>query len=216
MTTNNKLTDERLSALTRVARDSLELYEMELPVIDDVMLALAELQQRRAADKNYFMFGIATPEGDAYLEEFCVSSDRGLMEDEVAALNDAHDTDGYRVVAFYTAIPLVDSERAELEERRKADSSEPVLYAMRGVNLDTDAVSTSKRVVDGWVDEWNQERKPGVPEYQTVPLFAAPQPAPVVPDEKRDDDGSVTSDFDQGWNACRAAILAAAPKQETD
>ncbi|HFS5807911.1 TPA: DUF551 domain-containing protein [Citrobacter farmeri] len=48
MTTNN-LTDERLSVLIRVARDSLELYEMELPVIDDVMLALAELQQRRAA-----------------------------------------------------------------------------------------------------------------------------------------------------------------------
>ena len=47
--TNNNLTDERLSALIRVARDSLELYEMELPVIDDVMLALAELQQRRAA-----------------------------------------------------------------------------------------------------------------------------------------------------------------------
>lgn len=46
--TNNNLTDERLSALIRVARDSLELYEMELPVIDDVMLALAELQQRRA------------------------------------------------------------------------------------------------------------------------------------------------------------------------
>lgn len=46
---NNNLTDERLSALIRVARDSLELYEMELPVIDDVMLALAELQQRRAA-----------------------------------------------------------------------------------------------------------------------------------------------------------------------
>lgn len=47
--TNNNLTDERLSALIRVARDSLELYEMELPVIDDVILALAELQQRRAA-----------------------------------------------------------------------------------------------------------------------------------------------------------------------
>lgn len=46
---NNNLTNERLSALIRVARDSLELYEMELPVIDDVMLALAELQQRRAA-----------------------------------------------------------------------------------------------------------------------------------------------------------------------
>lgn len=47
--TNSNLTDERLSALIRVARDSLELYEMELPVIDDVMLALAELQQRRSA-----------------------------------------------------------------------------------------------------------------------------------------------------------------------
>ncbi|MCR1298410.1 hypothetical protein [Enterobacter kobei] len=47
--TNNNLTDERLSALIRVARDSLELYEMELPVIDDVMIALAELQQRRSA-----------------------------------------------------------------------------------------------------------------------------------------------------------------------
>lgn len=47
--TNNNLTDDRLSALIHVARDSLELYEMELPVIDDVMLALAELQQRRAA-----------------------------------------------------------------------------------------------------------------------------------------------------------------------
>ncbi|MHA0866136.1 hypothetical protein ACR9HT_17730 [Enterobacter wuhouensis] len=47
--TNNNLTEERLSVLIRVARDSLELYEMELPVIDDVMLALAELQQRRSA-----------------------------------------------------------------------------------------------------------------------------------------------------------------------
>ena len=42
-----------------------------------------------------------------------------------------------------------------------------------------------------------------------VPLYAAPQPVPVVPDEKRDDDGSVTSDFDHGWNACRAAMLQA-------
>lgn len=59
--------------------------------------------------------------------------------------------------------------------------AEPVLYAMQGVNLDTDAVSTCKSVVDGWVDEWNQERKPGVPEYKTVPLYIIP-PAPVVPE----------------------------------
>ncbi len=60
-----------------------------------------------------------------------------------------------------------------------AFGAEPVLYAMQGVNLDTDAVSTCKNVVDGWVDEWNQERKPGVSEYKTVPLYTAP-PATVV------------------------------------
>ncbi|ENL2915679.1 DUF551 domain-containing protein [Salmonella enterica] len=46
---------------------------------------------------------------------------------------------------------------------------------------------------------------------EAVPLYAAP-PAPVVPvvpEEKQDDDGSVTSDFDHGWNACRAAMLQA-------
>lgn len=42
-----------------------------------------------------------------------------------------------------------------------------------------------------------------------VDKYRVPQPAPAVPDEKRDDDGSVTSDFDHGWNACRAAMLQA-------
>lgn len=124
--TNNKLTDERIhEILLKFARDSYRLNGTETGMaLGDAVFALRELQERRTTDKNYFMFGIATPEGDAYLEEFCVSSDRGLMEDEVAALNDTHDTDGYRVVALYTAIPLVDSERAELQERRKADSAE--------------------------------------------------------------------------------------------
>ncbi|HHQ8336406.1 TPA: hypothetical protein ACSUND_000602 [Salmonella enterica subsp. diarizonae] len=33
------------------------------------------------------------------------------------------------------------------------------------------------------------------------------QPAPVVPEEKCDDDGNTTSEFDHGWNACRASML---------
>lgn len=37
-------------------------------------------------------------------------------------------------------------------------------------------------------------------------MDAVPQPA-VVPEEKRDDDGNTTSEFDHGWNACRAAML---------
>ena len=39
-----------------------------------------------------------------------------------------------------------------------------------------------------------------------IPLYATP-PAPVVPEEKRDDDGNTTSEFDHGWNSCRAAML---------
>ncbi|MDM3130108.1 hypothetical protein [Citrobacter sp. CK205] len=38
------------------------------------------------------------------------------------------------------------------------------------------------------------------------PLYTAP-PAPVVPEAKCDDDGNTTSEFDYGWNACRAAML---------
>ncbi|HFE7532555.1 TPA: dATP/dGTP pyrophosphohydrolase domain-containing protein [Salmonella enterica subsp. enterica serovar Newport] len=40
-------------------------------------------------------------------------------------------------------------------------------------------------------------------------LHIKEQPASVVPDEKRDDDGNTTSEFDYGWNACRAAMLQA-------
>ncbi|HCL5402121.1 TPA: hypothetical protein N2K77_002805 [Citrobacter freundii] len=94
--------------------------------------------------------------------------------------------------------------------------AEPVLYAMQGVKLDTDAVSTCKNVVDGWVDEWNQERKTGVAEYKTVPLYTAP-PAPVVPDEKPMPEASKMHAIDavaaiaevRGWNACRAVMLKA-------
>jgi hypothetical protein len=65
-----------------------------------------------------------------------------------------------------------------------AFGAEPVMYAMQGVNLDTDTISTCKNVVDGLVDEWNQERKTGVPEYKTVPLYTAP-PATVVSDREK-------------------------------
>lgn len=41
-----------------------------------------------------------------------------------------------------------------------------------------------------------------------IPLYTAP-PAPAVPEEKRDDDGNTTSEFDHGWNAFRAAMLQA-------
>nr|WP_277999604.1 hypothetical protein [Citrobacter freundii] len=46
-----------------------------------------------------------------------------------------------------------------------------------------------------------------------IPLYTAP-PAPVVPEEKRDEDGNTTSEFDHGWNACRGAMLQAGNHSE--
>jgi len=50
---------------------------------------------------------------------------------------------------------------------------------------------------------------------KVVPLYrhAVPQ-VTSVPDLKCDDDGNTTSEFDHGWNACRAAALAAPSVQE--
>jgi hypothetical protein len=62
-------------------------------------------------------------------------------------------------------------------------------------------------------DDWIQAgRIPGSTfDFNNLPdginkLFATP-PVPVVPDEKCDDDGNTTSEFDYGWNACRTAML---------
>ncbi|HIB3268127.1 hypothetical protein [Citrobacter sp. FDAARGOS_156] len=98
----------------------------------------------------------------------------------------------------------------ELQERRKADSDEPVSF---------DALNAAvAEVTGGNQHAWDAEIYKGhhpVPfmNYNSlariVDKYRVPQPAPAVPDEKRDDDGSVTSDFDHGWNACRAAMLQA-------
>lgn len=45
------------------------------------------------------------------------------------------------------------------------------------------------------------------------PLYAAPQSAPVVPDEIEPDDGN-TFDYVDGWSACRAAMLQGAARPQ--
>ncbi|HFT8987979.1 TPA: hypothetical protein ACGS27_000626 [Escherichia coli] len=143
-----------------------------------------------------------------------VSLDRLHQIREILSKAVAQSDGGNLGYAMADAVKVIDGAIA-------AFGAEPVVYAMQGVNLDTDAISTCKNVVDGWVDEWNQERKPGVPEYKTVPLYTAP-PAPVVPDEKPMPEASKMHAIDavaaiaevRGWNACRAAMLKTAPKQE--
>ncbi|MDX7269264.1 DUF551 domain-containing protein [Klebsiella pneumoniae] len=53
-------------------------------------------------------------------------------------------------------------------------------------------------------------------ERNIAPLYRHAQPAPVVPDEKDKtvdaDDHPLLWSFNEGWNACRAAMLAAAPQ----
>lgn len=40
-----------------------------------------------------------------------------------------------------------------------------------------------------------------------MPVYASPQPAPVVPEERPSLNNGIVG-FDEGWNACRAAILS--------
>ena len=103
-----------------------------------------------------------------------VSLDRLHQIREILSKASAQSDGGNLGYAMADAVKVIDVAIASF-------GAEPVLYAMQGVNLDTDAVSTCKNVVDSWVDEWNQERKPGVTEYKTVPLYIIP-PAPVVPE----------------------------------
>lgn len=55
------------------------------------------------------------------------------------------------------------------------------------------------------------------PLREVTPLYRHAQPVPVVPDERDKavdaDDHPLLWSFNAGWNACRAAMLAAAPQE---
>ncbi|STB73262.1 hypothetical protein [Citrobacter koseri] len=109
--TSDNLTDNRITEIlvrAEVCDDTV------LTDYADIAAAMRELQQRRAADKNFFMYGIAEPDGSAYMDEVCVSHDRGLLETIAGELNLSEGSDGYRVVALYTVLPLNCHEREEL------------------------------------------------------------------------------------------------------
>lgn len=55
--------------------------------------------------------------------------------------------------------------------------------------------------------EINKSRQWPEPKDGEPRLHIKEQPVPVVPEEKCDDDGNTTSEFDHGWNACRASML---------
>lgn len=76
-------------------------------------------------------------------------------------------------------------ERRAYEIALASLEAEAVMFCISGQNVDSEEhVSTSKAVVDAWVEEWNQvDRTPGEPLYKTVPLYHHPAlPASVVPE----------------------------------
>lgn len=110
--------------------------------------------------------------------------------------------------------------------------AEAVMFCISGQNVDSEEhVSTSKAVVDAWVEEWNQvDRSPGEPLYKTMPLYYhAALPAPVVPEEATPENVEMLSGYvstykltdserdiaAEIWNACRAAMLQGAEKAES-
>lgn len=68
---------------------------------------------------------------------------------------------------------------------------------------------TDKQITLAMVEKLavNKKREWPEPKDGEPRLHIKEQPASVVPEEKRDDDGNTTSEFDHGWNACRTAML---------
>lgn len=137
--------------------------------------------------------------------------------DSPAALDDmerAEDqlTKFVRKCGFRVVLDLLD-EIDELQERRKADS-EPVAWEAihHSEEMTDEVIFSTRQALDAFLAQagwW-----PALTEIK--PLYAAPQPVPVVPDEwtiqdavkfcretGRQDAGSAM----EAWNACRAAML---------
>lgn len=78
--------------------ETIKAHE-ELETVLAKLAELAELEKQKP-----FMYGIMTANGDAYFEEFCVSSDQSLLEDEILEWNNSlsDNEPKNKVVALYT------------------------------------------------------------------------------------------------------------------
>lgn len=98
---------------------------------------------------------------------------------------------------------------------------EPGLRFGKGIKTSTVLAALARRTVyesdmAALSPEERAEFQAGIEDFKA--LIA--QPAPVVPDEKDKtvdaDDHPLLWSFNEGWNACRAAMLAAAPQEVPD
>ncbi|WOJ09133.1 hypothetical protein [Citrobacter koseri] len=84
----------------------------------------------------------------------------------------------------------------ELLEGRKAEpAGYHVIKECGKVGCSVTTLEEAEKTREFWNEKWTIK-----------PYFYTAPPAPVVPEAKCDDDGNTTSEFDHGWNACRAAM----------
>lgn len=173
MTSKLTITDERLAEL--VAFKPLPGTDINSATRDEWMAMAAELQERRNAERGSepvgkpFMYGIADPDGNAYIDEFCGSEDLGLVEDTVNELNyDREEGDelNYSVVALYRHAQQlgVPDEHSYTEPQKR--------LLLEAANV---LVTRKPTVTQGYL----------IREVGRIAIRALgrPQPAPVVPDE---------------------------------
>ncbi|MHC7564161.1 hypothetical protein ACYAYU_23435 [Klebsiella pneumoniae] len=94
----------------------------------------------------------------------------------------------------------------ELQERRKADSEPVAWLAIYHGEVYDEAIGITRSVVEAQADHFGWESAL----TEIIPLYRHAQPAPVVPELRVD---WQENEFSAGWNACRAAMLAAAPQE---
>ncbi|RVS13735.1 DUF551 domain-containing protein [Raoultella ornithinolytica] len=211
--TNNQLTKEWLQ--NRIA--DMESTRDDIPFGFDesgnnelaaFKLALAAMDSEPVGKP--FMYGIADPDGNAYIDEFCVSEDLGLVEDTVNELNyDREEGDELNssVVALYRhAQPAPEREQLAIENFRSAMEGighirrtlEETFGGLHGTHVEPDVLMECKTICDAIYAAYRGSAQ-GVPEEKLMPnslsMYAVDAVAAIA--EVR------------GWNAFRAATLQA-------
>lgn len=211
--TNDEFHKDDTDKMVRLWDDLNDQYAPPEVVRELARLALATMDSEPVGKP--FMYGIADPDGNAHIDDFCVSEDRGLVEDTVNELNyDREEGDdlNYSVVALYRH----SQPAPEYPETLPCPVLlEPGLRFGKGIKTSTMLAALSRRAVyesdlAALSPEERVEFQAGIEDVKA--LIA--QPAPVVPDDVRQAlckmDDEIIAELDAEESACRAAMLQGA------